>query len=100
MMYLQLIAGFVFLLGGAELLVRGSVAAAKLLGISPLVIGMTIIALGTSLPEFVVSANAALSGAPSMAVGNVVGSNIANVLLKNGSFRAPELFFSALPKPK
>ncbi|HJO69269.1 MAG TPA: calcium/sodium antiporter [Rhodospirillales bacterium] len=88
MMYLQLIAGFVFLLGGAELLVRGSVAAAKLLGISPLVIGMTIIALGTSLPEFVVSANAALSGAPSMAVGNVVGSNIANVLLILGASAA------------
>ncbi|MDP6602933.1 MAG: calcium/sodium antiporter [Rhodospirillales bacterium] len=85
MMYLQLIAGFVFLLGGAELLVRGSVAAAKLLGISPLVIGMTIIALGTSLPELVVSANAVLAGAVSMAVGNVVGSNIANVLLILGA---------------
>jgi cation:H+ antiporter len=84
MIYLQLIGGFVFLLGGAELLVRGSVAAAKLLGISPLVIGMTIIALGTSLPELVVSANAALAGAVFMAVGNVVGSNIANVLLVLG----------------
>ncbi len=85
MMYLQLIGGFVFLLGGAEFLVRGSVATAKLLGISPLVIGMTIIALGTSLPELVVSANAALAGAISMAVGNVVGSNIANVLLVLGA---------------
>ena len=81
MMYVQVIAGFVLLLAGAEFLVRGAVALARRLGISTLVIGMTVVALGTSIPELVVSMNAALTGVPAMAVGNVVGSNIANILL-------------------
>jgi len=81
MMYLQVLGGFVVLLVGAELLVRGAVTIAQRVGISPLVIGMTVIALGTSAPEFVVSINAALSGAPGLAIGNIVGSNIANVWL-------------------
>ncbi len=85
MMYLQVIGGFVLLLGGAEALVRGAVALAKRLGISPLVIGMTVIALGTSAPEFMVSLEAALNGAPGMALGNVIGSNIANILLILGA---------------
>ncbi len=85
MMYFQVIAGFVLLLGGAELLVRGAVALASRLGVSKLVIGMTVIAFGTSAPELVVSLKAALSGAEGMALGNIIGSNIANVLLILGA---------------
>ena len=85
MMYVQLFAGFVLLLGGAEFMVRGAVALARRLGISPLVIGMTVIALGTSAPELVVCVNAALSGAPGIALGNVIGSNTANILLILGA---------------
>jgi cation:H+ antiporter len=64
--------------------VRGSVALAQRLGISPLIVGLTIVGFGTSLPEMVVSVNAALVGSPGLAVGNVVGSNIANILLVLG----------------
>ncbi len=81
MEYLQVLGGFVLLLGGAEVLLRGSVAIARRLKISMLVIGMTIVAFGTSLPELVVSLNAAFSGSPDIAVGNIVGSNVANLLL-------------------
>lgn len=81
MMYLAVAGGFILLLVGAELLVRGAVGIATRWGISPLVIGMTVVAMGTSAPELVVSVDAALSGAPGLALGNVVGSNIANVLL-------------------
>ena len=81
MMYLQVIAGLGLLLAAAELLVRGAVAVARRLGISPLVVGMTVVAVGTSAPELVVGLRAALGGAPGIALGNVVGSNIANVLL-------------------
>ena len=82
---LQIIGGFLLLLGGAEVMVRGAVALARRFGISALVIGMTVVALGTSAPELLVSLNAALSGAPGLAVGNVVGSNIANILLVLGA---------------
>ena len=85
MMYFQVIAGFVLLLGGAEFLVRGAVALSNRLGVSPLVIGMTVVAFGTSAPELVVSLNAALSGSAGLALGNVVGSNIANILLVLGA---------------
>jgi cation:H+ antiporter len=81
MVYLQVVMGFVLLLGGAEFLVRGAVAVAVRLGLSPMLIGMTVVALGTSAPEFVVSLNAAMDGAPGIALGNVVGSNIANIWL-------------------
>jgi cation:H+ antiporter len=81
MMYVQVIAGFVLLLGGAEVLLRGAVAIARRFGVSTLVIGMTVVAFGTSAPELVVSLDAAISGAPDIAVGNIVGSNIANLLL-------------------
>ncbi len=81
MAYLQVIGGFVLLLGGAEVLLRGSVAIARRFRISTLIIGMTIVAFGTSLPELVVSLDAAFSGSPDIAVGNIVGSNIANLLL-------------------
>ncbi|HVS13480.1 MAG TPA: calcium/sodium antiporter [Thermoanaerobaculia bacterium] len=80
---LLFLAGLVLLLGGAELLVRGASRLAVGLGISPLVVGLTVVAFGTSSPELAVSVRAALTGdgAADIAVGNVVGSNIANVLL-------------------
>ncbi len=85
MIYLQVIIGFVLLLGGAEFLVRGAVQVSMKLGLSMLLIGMTVVAFGTSAPEFIVSLDAALAGSPGMALGNVVGSNIANILLILGA---------------
>jgi cation:H+ antiporter len=76
-----LILGLVALIAGGELLVRGAVAAATRLGISPMIIGVTLVGFGTSTPELVTSIQAALDGVPGIAVGNVIGSNIANVLL-------------------
>jgi cation:H+ antiporter len=73
--------GLVLLFFGGEGLVRGSVAVAERLGISKLLIGLVIVGFGTSTPELLVSVNAALDGAPEIALGNVVGSNTANVLL-------------------
>jgi cation:H+ antiporter len=81
MVWLSLVAGLALLLGGGEALVRGAVGAATRLGVSPLVIGLTLVGFGTSTPELVASLDAALSGAPGVAVGNVVGSNLANILL-------------------
>lgn len=72
--------GLLLLLVGGELLVRGAVASAKALGVSPLLIGLTLVGFGTSTPELVTSVTAALNGSPGIAVGNVVGSNIANIL--------------------
>ncbi len=81
MIYLQIVGGFVLLVGGAEIMVRGAVGMAQRLGVSTMVIGMTVVAFGTSAPELVVSLNAAFSGAPGLSIGNLVGSNIANILL-------------------
>lgn len=78
---LLLVAGFVALLAGAEALVRGASRIAAATGLSPLLIGLTVVALGTSAPELAVAIGAALRGASDIAVGNVVGSNITNVLL-------------------
>ncbi len=72
--------GLLILVVGAELLVRGASRLAATLGISPLVIGLTVVAFGTSSPELAVSVRAVLAGQPDLAVGNVVGSNIFNVL--------------------
>lgn len=80
-MYIQLVAGFVLLLGGADILVRAAAALAARLSISSLAVGMTVVAFGTSAPELMVTLDAALSGAPDIGVGNIVGSNIANLLL-------------------
>ena len=80
MSILLFVAGLLFLIVGAEALVRGSSRLAAVLGISPLVIGLTVVAFGTSSPELAVSIKAALSGQSNIAVGNVVGSNIFNVL--------------------
>lgn len=78
-MTLYLLAGFAILTLGAEVLVRGSVALALRLGLTPLLIGLTIVAMGTSTPELAVSVKAALSENSGIALGNVVGSNIANI---------------------
>jgi cation:H+ antiporter len=79
------IGGLALLLFGGEVLIRGAVGLAKRVGISPFIVGLTIIGFGTSAPEVVVSVDAALSGSPGIAVGNVIGSNIANILLIVGS---------------
>lgn len=73
--------GLVALLVGGDFLVRGAVGVARRFGVSPLVIGLTLVGFGTSAPELVTSLSAALAGAPAIALGNVVGSNIANILL-------------------
>lgn len=76
--------GLAGLIIGGEFLVRGAVSAAKAFNISPMVIGLTLVGFGTSTPELVTSLQAALSGSPGIAIGNVVGSNIGNVLLIMG----------------
>ncbi len=86
-----LIVGLVLLVWSADKLVYGAAAIAKNVGISPLIIGMTILAMGSSAPEMMVSATAALNGKTDTAVGNVLGSNIANIALILG--------ISALVKP-
>ena len=80
MTLLLFITGLVALIVGAELLVRGASRLALSFGLSPLVVGLTIVAFGTSAPEMAVSAGAVLSGKTDLAIGNVVGSNIFNVL--------------------
>ena len=92
----QFAAGFVLLLFGAEYLVRGAVALARRLKVSPMIIGMTIVAYGTTAPELVVSLQAAIDGLPGISVGNVVGSNIANILLILG---ASAVIFPIVVKP-
>ena len=77
--WLLLIAGLLVLLSGGEALVRGATALARRLGISPMVIGMTVLAFGTSAPELAVNVAAAFAGRSAITFGNVVGSNIANV---------------------
>lgn len=85
MIYVQLLIGCVLLLGGAEIMVRGAVQIATRLGLSALLIGMTVVAFGTSAPELVVSMNAAFAGTSGIALGNIVGSNTANILLILGA---------------
>jgi cation:H+ antiporter len=76
-----LVVGLVLLVAGAELLVRGAAEAARGLGISPLVIGLTVVSFGTSAPELVTGVMAAARAEPGIVVGNVVGSNLFNVLV-------------------
>jgi cation:H+ antiporter len=78
--WLGLVIGLVLLVGGAEALVRGASSIALALGMPPLVIGLTIVAFGTSAPELAVSVEGAATGAQGVALGNVVGSNVFNVL--------------------
>jgi cation:H+ antiporter len=76
-----LLLGLLFLTIGGEALIRGALGVAEKLGVSPLLSGLLIVGFGTSMPELVVSVNAVLNGSPDIAIGNVVGSNIANILL-------------------
>lgn len=85
MIYLQTLAGFVMLVLGGDLVVRGAVAAAQRFRVTPVLVGLTIISFGTSLPELLVSVQAVMSGYPGLAVGSIVGSNTANILLILGT---------------
>jgi len=84
MVYFELLLGLILLVAGGDLLVRGAVAVARRIGVSPLLIGVTLVGFGTSTPELVTSVEAALIGSPGVAIGNVVGSNTANILLVLG----------------
>lgn len=84
MMYVILIVGFVLLIKGADFFVEGSSAAAKLFKIPPLIIGLTVVSMGTSLPEASVSISASLAGKNELAVSNAVGSNIFNLMVVCG----------------
>jgi cation:H+ antiporter len=84
-LFIKLAGGLVYLLLGGDVLVRGAVSLARRYHVSPMVIALTVVAFGTSLPELVVVVQAALTGYPGLVFGNVVGSNIANVLLVAGA---------------
>jgi cation:H+ antiporter len=81
MTYLLFVIGFALLIKGADMLVEGASSIGKRLQISDLVIGLTIVSFGTSLPELLVSTVSSFKGSPSLGVGNVLGSNVANILL-------------------
>lgn len=84
MMYLWLIVGFILLIKGADFFVDGSSGVAKILHVPSIIVGLTIVAMGTSLPECAVSISAALSGKNDIAVSNVIGSNFFNLLMVCG----------------
>lgn len=84
MVVVFLLLGVVFLLVGGDLLVKSSAALASKLNVSPFLIGITVVSFGTSAPELLVSLNAALQGSTGIAIGNVIGSNIANIALVLG----------------
>ena len=77
---LLIVAGLAGLLIGADLLVRGGAALASQLGVQPIVVGLTVVALGTSLPELAIGVDAVRQGSPGLAVGNIVGTNLVNIL--------------------
>ena len=79
-----ILVGFIILIWSADLFVAGAASIAENLGLSPIIIGLTIVSLGTSAPEILVSLTAALSGAGELAIGNAIGSNIANIGLVLG----------------
>ena len=79
--YLLIPIGFALLFFGGDGLVRGAVGFARRFGVSPMMIGATVVAYGTTTPELFVSVEAALAGSPGISIGNVVGSNICNFLL-------------------
>lgn len=85
MLFLMVAGGLLLLFVGGELMVRGSVALARRAGVSPMLIGLSVVSAGTSAPELFVSLFATLEDAPGIAIGNVVGSNIANILLVLGA---------------
>jgi cation:H+ antiporter len=78
---LQIVGGLVLLIGGADVLVRAGTGLASWLGIRPMMIGLTVVSLGTSVPELAVGIDAALGGNSGLAVGNIVGTNLVNLLL-------------------
>ena len=82
--YFLFIVGFVFLIKGADFFVEGSSCISKKLGVPSLIIGLTVVAFGTSMPELIVNIFSALNGVTDIAIGNVIGSNIANILLVLG----------------
>nr|WP_174257824.1 calcium/sodium antiporter [Phytoactinopolyspora alkaliphila] len=77
----MLVGGLAVLIGGGEVLVRGAGSLARTFGMAPLIVGLTVVSFATSAPELAVSMGAAFTGSPGLAVGNVVGSNVANILL-------------------
>ncbi|WP_439881727.1 calcium/sodium antiporter [Pontibacter sp. MBLB2868] len=81
LLYILFVVGFVFLIKGADLLVSGSSSIAKRYGISDMVVGLTIVSFGTSLPELVINILSSINGQSELAIGNVFGSNVANLLL-------------------
>ena len=79
--YILFVIGFALLVKGGDYLVTGSSAIARQFGISDLIVGLTVVSFGTSAPELIVNILASLSGSSDIAIGNVLGSNIANILL-------------------
>jgi cation:H+ antiporter len=77
-------AGLLALIVGADLLVRAGTGVASWLGIRPMMIGLTVVSLGTSVPELAIGIDAAVSGSPGLAVGNIVGTNLVNLMLVLG----------------
>ena len=94
--YLALFGGLTYLLIGGDFLVRGAIGMSRRAALPPMLVGLTVVAFGTSAPELVVSIFSALDGYPALAIGNVVGSNIANVLLVLGF---PALIYPAVVEP-
>ena len=86
--FFLLAIGSALLIGGAEVLIRGASRLAVAVGISPLVVGLTVVAFGTSAPELAVTVGASYAGEPELALGNIVGSNICNVLMILGATAA------------
>ncbi|MGJ8570574.1 MAG: calcium/sodium antiporter [Hoeflea sp.] len=97
---LMLAGGLALLTLGADFLVRGAISFANRLGMPPLLIGLTVVGFGTSMPELLVSLQAALAGSPAIAVGNVVGSNTANILLILGVSAAISPIAARIPNLK
>lgn len=97
---LMLAGGLALLTAGAEALVRGAISLANRFGMPPLLIGLTVVGFGTSMPELLVSLQAALGGSPAIAVGNVVGSNTANTLLILGVAAAISPIAARIPNLK
>lgn len=84
MLFFLLMFGLILLIAGGEFLVRAAVGLARRFGVPPLLIGLTVVALGTSAPELMVAVEASLKGAPDIVTGGVIGSSIANILLVLG----------------
>lgn len=90
-MYVLLLVGFLLLIKGADYFVEGSSSIAKLLRVPTVVIGLTVVALGTSMPEMAVSVTAAMTGNNDIAVSNVLGSNLFNLLVVVGACGVVEI---------